>query len=349
MTTAVAADSIPEVLGATVVRNQSVRSVFGSALRARFLLPAEVGRGFIDDFAFPGAFSGGMCNFALDKDAAEAIPGEGLLKFHFKLSGNNTLKFADGTEQTVTGGNMSVLIHPEGLGKLDCHPRGVHEHSVTFLCRPYFLSETLGLDPETLPEPLRGYALGRDPQFHLRTYPLSPMLRCDLQALLGLRSESRFGNLRVQARCLDLIASMLEVMAGENQRTASLHLSPRDIRSLEEARHVLESDLSTIPTLAELARRVGLNRNKLTRGFRELFGESVQEFGQRLRMQRARELVGGGMPAGEVAARVGYLHQSSFTQAFSAFFGMSPRELRRPRGPVVASPPADTTTVVPEP
>lgn len=326
-----AESGLPNIFGTREPVTESFASVFGNALRVRLRVPAEMGVGYVDQFTFPEAFSGGYCDFRVQRDVAEGISGENLLKFHFKLSGCNTLRFANGDEQTIEGGHMSVLIHPEGLDKLDCHSVGAHERSVTFLCRPDFLRQTLGLDPDILPEPVKSYALGREPRFYLRTFPMPAAVRCDLQTMLALPPDARFGHLRVQACCLDLMAAMLEVMSGEGDTPRSTRLSPRDIRALEEVRAFLETGFAEAPTLATLARRAGLNRNKLTQGFRELFDESVQDFAQRVRMQHARTLLESGMPVGEVALQVGYLHQSSFAQAFSAYFGLPPRELRRTR------------------
>lgn len=53
------------------------------------------------------------------------------------------------------------------------------------------------------------------------------------------------------------------------------------------ARDRLLLDLSAPPTIAELAREIGLNQLKLKQGFKTLFGTSIYALFQRHRMERA--------------------------------------------------------------
>ncbi|MFO1465167.1 MAG: AraC family transcriptional regulator [Steroidobacteraceae bacterium] len=304
-------------------------SIFGSAANIRRIVAPEAGHGYIDEVAFATRFVGGYCHFRFDDDCAAQIPGEDLLKFHFKLNGRNTLEFRNGSvSTTIGGGEMAVLIHPRGLSKRDCHPRHVEEHSLTFACRPEFLTSTLNVDPDTLPEPLRSYAVGRDPAFYLRSFPFTASVRRDLKALLSRPSNGRFSQVRAQARSLDLIATILEILSGDMSESPRTRMTPRDIRSLEEIRAFLDTAYASAPTIAMLARRAGMNRTKLTQGFRTIFDESIQSYCQRLCMQEARRLLEAGSRVGEVAEAVGYEHQSSFAQAFRGYFGVSPKAIR---------------------
>lgn len=323
--------SLPTHLAAAPKTGRSA-SIFGSALSGRWVVDPGAGRGHIDEIEFPAQFLGGYCDFQPNANYATTIGGENLLKFHFKLSGRNHLDFDNGESATVSGGEMAVLIHPSGINKLDCHPQDVHEHSLTFICRPDFFAETLGVEPDRLPEPLRSFALGRDPAFYLRSFAFTSSVRCDLQAMLSRPVGGPYAHLRVQARCLDLIATILEVMSGDQRDTRSTRLTPRDVQALEKVRAFLEADFAAAPTIATVARVAGINRTKLTQGFRELFHESIQDFIQRLRMEHARRLLEAGTRAGEVSAAVGYLHQSSFSQAFQSHFGVNPIDVRSRRG-----------------
>jgi AraC-like DNA-binding protein len=74
-----------------------------------------------------------------------------------------------------------------------------------------------------------------------------------------------------------------------------------------------------------LAARIGLNRNKLSAGFRDVFGCTPHEYSKRQRMDWARRLIlDGAMQLGEVAQAVGYASQSSFSRAFTDHFGFPP-------------------------
>jgi len=319
---------VPSSLARTPVIGPET-SIFGSAANIRRVVAPEAGCGYIDEVAFAAPFVGGYCHFRFGADCSALIPGEGLLKFHFKISGCNTLKFRSGAvSTTIVGGEMAVLVHPHGLNKRDCHPRDIEEHSLTFACRPDFLTSTLNVDPDTLPEPLKSFALGRDPAFYLRTFPFTASVRRDLKVMLSRPINGPFSQVRAQARALDLIATILEILSADTDVNPRARLTPRDKRALEEVRALLDSEYASAPTIATLARRVGMNRTKLTQGFRQIFDESIQAYCQRLCMRQACQLLESGMRVGEVAEAVGYEHQSSFAQAFRDYFGVPPKAVR---------------------
>jgi AraC-like DNA-binding protein len=83
-----------------------------------------------------------------------------------------------------------------------------------------------------------------------------------------------------------------------------------------------------------LVRLTGLNRDKLHRCFRAVFGLSPFEYLRKQRLQKAMLLLQDGeLNVTEAAAMVGYNNLSYFAKAFKSMFGIAPGELRK------ASPP----------
>ena len=83
-------------------------------------------------------------------------------------------------------------------------------------------------------------------------------------------------------------------------------------------------------TRAEVARRCGLSKEKLTRGFRELYQCSVAEAVSERRLQRARQLLAqSDLSISSIGYRCGYMSNASFTRAFARRFGVVPTEMRR--------------------
>jgi AraC-like DNA-binding protein len=305
---------------------------FGASFRGTEAIPALAGQGQRDYFAFPGALFGMHQNFRLRNDLSASVPGEDFLKFHFKLSGNNTVRFDGSDDINLRGGCMAVAIHPRGVIKLDAHPHGAFENSLTFACRPAVFTETMRLEPEALPQPLRDFANGKDPRPYLRVMSLSARVIKTVEEMLSCPYSGRFSHVHAEARALDLICMVLDVMVNDEPHS-TVRLTPRDIAALESVREFLGAQFMDPPTIAQLARQTGINRTKLTQGFRHLFNETILDYCHRMRMRKARELLLDGMPVGLVAVDVGYEHHSSFAQAFRAYFGFPPVELcrRRPR------------------
>ncbi|MCZ7646375.1 MAG: PocR ligand-binding domain-containing protein [Planctomycetota bacterium] len=83
-------------------------------------------------------------------------------------------------------------------------------------------------------------------------------------------------------------------------------------------------------SLEEIARHVHLSPSRLSHLFTQQEGESFRDRLLRLRIERAKALLGSTpLPVHEVAARVGYADPNFFSRIFSEKAGLSPREYRR--------------------
>ena len=102
-----------------------------------------------------------------------------------------------------------------------------------------------------------------------------------------------------------------------------------DRERISRARAILDDSFADPPMVAVLARTVGLNRNKLSYGFRHLHDRSMSDYLAEKRLDAAWRLLQDGVPVGAVAEAVGYRHVGSFSAAFSRRYGLAPSSLRR--------------------
>lgn len=106
-------------------------------------------------------------------------------------------------------------------------------------------------------------------------------------------------------------------------------ISHIDRQRLLRARERLLQDLGKAPSLSELARESGMSQPKLTRGFRQLFCNSVYGVFQQARMIQARSrLLEGDESVMRVASDLGYANASHFATAFRKQFGINPSLLK---------------------
>ena len=95
------------------------------------------------------------------------------------------------------------------------------------------------------------------------------------------------------------------------------------------AERLVMSDLADVPTLGELASRLGTHEKRLSRVFREHTGRSVFEFVREARLAKARRLLcGSALSVEEVAHAVGFSGAANFSTAFRERFGASPTRYR---------------------
>ncbi|MCF8003940.1 MAG: DNA-binding response regulator [Chromatiaceae bacterium] len=103
-----------------------------------------------------------------------------------------------------------------------------------------------------------------------------------------------------------------------------------DVALLMNARQILRERLAEPPSLTELARLVGTNQPRLSKGFRTLFGTTVSGFVRECRLRRAREMLAETqLPVKSIALEVGYRSTSDLTRAVKGHWGLTPTALRQ--------------------
>lgn len=109
---------------------------------------------------------------------------------------------------------------------------------------------------------------------------------------------------------------------------SSIYLTVEDLEKCRLAKSIIEKEYGYHITQNELVQRVFLNKNKLTRGFKEITGDTIHEFLTKLRMEKAQELLETtDLTVETIAGRLG-LHHSNLIKQFKAFTGSTPKEWR---------------------
>jgi len=95
-----------------------------------------------------------------------------------------------------------------------------------------------------------------------------------------------------------------------------------------DAQKILEQTIDHPLTIKELSRKVAMNECYLKKGFKTLFGKTINEYQQELRILRAKELLSRqGSTVSDVAHKLGYSSISHFSTAFKKATGIKPCEL----------------------
>lgn len=110
-------------------------------------------------------------------------------------------------------------------------------------------------------------------------------------------------------------------------KTATNASARRSAGPRTRAYAILLQDIGKPPSLPELAAAVGVNRTRLTALFRMLFEDTVFGILRRERLECARRLLNEkGKNITEIAYLCGFSSPSHLTKAFSAQFGISPKQ-----------------------
>ncbi len=161
-----------------------------------------------------------------------------------------------------------------------------------------------------------------------RLAPLDPVAAQLAEAMFAAPLAGSARRLFLESCAYALLATQLDAVRDDADGLATRrHADVR--RGLWRARSLLEQGLDDPPSIAELARRVGVNEFTLKRDFKRLFGTTIFGYVRQRRMERAAVDLRAGMSVAQVAAAVGYECPRCFADAFRRHHGILPSAMTR--------------------
>lgn len=133
----------------------------------------------------------------------------------------------------------------------------------------------------------------------------------------------------VKAWVMDLLKGCLDQIMADTE-LLKLTLSRDDIGKITRVRQYVLQHLERDLSIGMIAGRAGLDESVLTKGFKLVFGVSLQYFLLEEKMKSAKSLLlGTDIPLHKIAAGLGYKNFSQFSRVFRKRFGHTPRALRQ--------------------
>lgn len=183
--------------------------------------------------------------------------------------------------------------------------------------------------PDALEHLGRNRVPGPVPSTMVYEQPIDPRSLVIIDQIMRCPYHGMAAALFMEAKSLELVAVKLDAISGKTQEKGR-NFSEKDWEAVRHAYHILLDQCQSVPSLEDLCRIVGINRNKLNRGFREMFGDTVFGVAQKARLCRAWSLLEqSDLSLVEIALETGYKTQAGFTTAFCKCFGCTPGALRR--------------------
>lgn len=113
----------------------------------------------------------------------------------------------------------------------------------------------------------------------------------------------------------------------KNTLNDRVRLRKYDIEKIIMAKNILVEHLKNPPSIKELSLMIGINQNKLKKGFKTFFRTTIYNFIRWKRMEIAKVLLSyGDKLIEDVAEEVGYTNKSHFAKRFKERFGILPKD-----------------------
>ncbi len=107
-------------------------------------------------------------------------------------------------------------------------------------------------------------------------------------------------------------------------------LRSSELKQINHISSLIESNISDVPTVENLAREAGLNVNKLQEGFKKLYGTTVNSYLQKKRLDAAYNLLTKtDLSISEIVNAIGLSSKSYFSKIFKEKYTISPSEFRK--------------------
>jgi AraC family transcriptional activator of pyochelin receptor len=244
-----------------------------------------------------------------------------LITFQFTQSGSYR-SLSGGQVRQVGSGTARLITASDSLSEF--RQRTFIKGAAIFIRRDRLVDQ-FGLTPRMWREEFRNGFNDTRSSLSIEI-PLTAEMWHIVDALIDCKFEEPVRSLYLAAKATELL--VLTVVQfnsfARSGRTSALGQVGREQRLIETAALIYRSEISRPPSIESLTRRVGLNRNKLTGGFRAAFGVTPAEYSRGIRLDWAARRLSEGVDVGQVAVEVGYDSIAAFGRAFRQHHGYAP-------------------------
>jgi AraC-like DNA-binding protein len=160
-----------------------------------------------------------------------------------------------------------------------------------------------------------------------RFLPITLLQERALQTILHCPLKGKLGWSMIETSIIQFLILQLSAHFPEQKHAVFNGMPKRDVEIIHTVKEFLFDSFLDDHCLHGLALRFGINTNKLMITFKKVFGLSVFEYLNNLRMAYARELLlEGSMSVAEVAHKIGYKNPNHFSTAFRKHYDVRPSD-----------------------
>lgn len=166
---------------------------------------------------------------------------------------------------------------------------------------------------------------GNNEMFYTSNYSLQIS-----EIIRDIERFSKNGFIRINyigAKSLEILAAMLSQYEDDINNSESKILRKRDVNVINEIAKYIQHNYSEFKNIDELASKFGINNRKIQQGFQLQFQQSVNEYLNNVRLNKAIELLNEGEKnISEIVYALGLSSRSYFSKIFKERYKILPSE-----------------------
>lgn len=152
-----------------------------------------------------------------------------------------------------------------------------------------------------------------------------------LQGIKDCRLDGPARNVYLEGLLLEVLGNQLALFEEDQQeKSMAFKFQKHEMESFQDATKIFEEKLEQNPSIPQVAREVGVNVNKLQEGFKHLYGCTVNQYVNGIRLRKSAELLHySAHNVSEIVTLVGLSSKSYFSKVFKRAYGIRPSEYRK--------------------
>lgn len=155
---------------------------------------------------------------------------------------------------------------------------------------------------------------------------LDPEMQLLLKNIVSVDMNNSMNNFYVQIKVQELMYLLFSKLS-LRENTTFKNINSNDAQKLLVIRNEILNDLSTPPTLSELAIIASMSETKLKQLFKQTFGDTIYNYYQKARMEEAAFLLKQAKHSvSEVGYELGFSNLSHFSRLFEKQYGITPKK-----------------------
>ncbi len=216
----------------------------------------------------------------------------------------------------------AIQIASSSLGTESFFPSGNEVHFAVISIKKQFLSSLLQIDKKNK---LMENILAGDTTFFYHENMTAEVQRI-LKQLLDIDENNELNYLVHRIKILELLLLVFrQLMRRDSDQQSSVNKA--DIETLYTIKASISADLSVPPLLKKLAKSAGMSETKMKQLFKQVFGDTVYNYYQKLRIEEAAFLLKQvGYSVSEAGYKLGFSNLSHFSRVFEKHYGLKPKK-----------------------